>query len=45
MASSSSTSADYNDISGTFQHIGQNAVPSIPHGEIEAVVVNGIKMK
>jgi hypothetical protein len=36
MASSSSTSADYDNISGTLQHIGQNTVPSIPLGEIEA---------
>jgi hypothetical protein len=36
MASSSSTSTDYNNICGTLQHIGQNTVPRIPHGEIEA---------
>jgi hypothetical protein len=36
MASSASTSADYDDITGPFQHIGQNAVPRTPLGEIEA---------
>jgi hypothetical protein len=36
MASSSSTSTDYDNISGTLQHIGQNAVPRIPHGDVQS---------